>query len=77
MDEEKIEVAVKRKSLIIQASRLWKSVSRLREVQNQRVICVITGSGLNPEDPSLYCITLESTNLHVPFNLCSYESNVF
>lgn len=36
------------------------------------VICVITGSGLSPEDLSLYCVTLESTNLDVLFNLHSF-----
>lgn len=44
----------------------------MKEVQNQRVICVITGSGFSPEDPSLYCVTLEATNLDVLFNLHNF-----
>lgn len=41
-------------------------------MQNQRVICMITGSGLSPEDPFVYCITLESKNLDVLFNLNNF-----
>lgn len=33
---------------------------------------MIMGSGLRPEDLSLYCITLESTNLDVHLNLHSF-----
>lgn len=38
---------------------------------NKRVIYVIMGSGLR-SDLSLYCITLQSTNLDVHFNLDSF-----
>lgn len=39
---------------------------------NKRVIYVIMGSRLRPEDFSLYCIILGSTNLDVLFNLDSF-----